>query len=545
MRAVIRVARLVRVSTSHIEQADSPQHQLSFIDTEIARAGWVETGLIYQAELTGAVIVERPDIRRMLADAAAGLFDAIVLKSISRLGRDTLGLLTVKRMLDDLQVELIALADGYRSFRDPELIFLVHAERAQAGRQEIAKNVRAGVAQAARRGIWPAGTLPFGLRKESRFRIGPDPETAPIVQLIFALRGQGRGAGAICRHLNREARVKAPAWYHLRQQIRALEAGEDAAADDRVQARLRRLKERLLTGRFLWQPRTVRLILQNPAYCGELRYNRTTGERRMHGRLVRRPRAPEDWVTIPCTPLVTRSEWEGAQPAAGAGGRRPPGRAETSHFLLAGLIACGRCGAAMRGVSARPGAGRRGGEPKGYYVCRASLEGGAHASEYVRATVLEEAVLERLRAELAGLPAPDMPAPRSHKAPAPEALQDQLRDLAEARFYRREEARLGRIPPQELAFELELIGRREAELQAALEQIRTMVPPETPVPQPESLHRLLRLEGAPASLKPLLRVLVRRVIVGPGPTVELQAAFTQAEARRCIQAGSTARRTTR
>lgn len=398
--APLRVARLVRVSTSHLEQADSPQHQLAYMEGEMARTGWQDTGLIYQAELTGAVILDRPDIQRMLADARAGRFDAILLKSISRLGRDTLGLLMVKRLLDDLGVELIALADGYRSARDPELIFLVHAERAQAGRQEISRSVRAGIVQAARRGIWPGGRLPFGLRKAGRFAIAPDPETAPLVQLIFALRGRGWGLVRICAHLNDELQVKSPEWWQLRGRMARMAAQPGAGEDERIQSRLNRWRARLVTGRYRWHPRTLRLILQNTAYRGELRYNRTGGRRLLHGRLVRTERDPEEWVSIPCPPLVTPAEWAAAQ-GAEVGQRR-----RGQPWLLSGLLVCGRCGGPMRSQPARGNTGRRGGDPKGYYVCRRSLESRLHRPDYIRATELEAAILGALRRELRELPPP-------------------------------------------------------------------------------------------------------------------------------------------
>lgn len=505
-----RVAKLVRVSTTHLEQADSPQHQVAFLDMEIAREGWVDTGLCYRAELTGAVILDRADIQRMLADARAGLFDVILLKSISRLGRDTLGLLMVKRMLDDCRVELIALADGYRSFRDPELIFLVHAERAQAGRQEIAKNVRAGSTQAARRGIWPAGTLPFGLRKASRFAVEPDPDTAPVVQLIFALRRQGWGVAQIARHLNQDRRAKAPEYWHLRDRIRRLESADGAAHDDRVQARLEALRTQLATRPFRWQPRTVRLILENTAYVGELRYNRTGAERRLHGRLERRQRAPEEWVTIPCQPLVTREEWQDAQQVHEER-RRIPRRSAASRFLLSGRVCCGLCGGPLRGSGARPGAGRRGGDPLGYYVCRASLEAGAHPARYVRATDLEQAVLARLRAELADIqPHRTTRTPHPPKRPQFEA---ELQDLSEARYWRREEFRLGRLSEADLQFELDLIARREAALR---EQLAALPTEESPPPEPHPL------EGE--AVKALLGALVDRIVVTPGQHNEVDVA---------------------
>lgn len=524
----LRIARLVRVSTTHVEQADSPQHQLAYIEGEVRRSGWQNTGLVYRAELTGAVILDRPDIQRMLADARAGRFDAIVLKSVSRLGRDTLGLLMVKRMLDDLQVELIALADGYRSGRDPELIFLVHAERAQAGRQEIAKNVRAGIVQAARRGIWPAGTLPFGLRKEGRFAIGPDPETSPLVRLIFQLRGRGWGLARICHHLNREVQARAPRWWHLQAQIRRLEAAEGAAQDERIQARLQRLRAALASRLHRWQPRTLRLILTNTAYRGELRYNRTTGQRRLHGRLVRAGRAPEDWVTIPCPALVEPDEWQAAQAVAAT--RRPaPRRGPAVGWLLTGVLVCGQCGKSMRGQAARGNTGGRGGDPKGYYVCRGSLEEGLHRADYVRAAMLEDAVLQQLRSMLAGVRAKAPLRRRGGNRQGSAAVEAELRDLAEARFYRRELLRKGELTPEAFAFESDLLAQREEALRAKLNEIPAAQPSSS---DRERLEELVRLRCHGDDLKTLLRALVARVVVLGGDLAELHTHVTAMELER-------------
>jgi len=533
----LRIATLVRVSTTHLAQADSPQHQRAHIQQEMDREGWVDSGHIYEAELTGAVIVDRPDIRRMLRDGQAGLFDAIVLKSISRLGRDTLGLLMVKRMLDDMRIELIALADGYRSFRDPELIFLVHAERAQAGRQEIAKNVRAGIVQAARRGIWPAGTLPLGLRKDSRLSIGRDPETAPLVELIYRLRGMHWGLPRICAHLNREMRVQAPAWWHVREQLRRLQILDGAPQDERVQERIRRLQARLLTQRFTWHPRTVRLLLQNTAYKGELQYNRTTTNRRMHGRLVREARDPALWVTVPCTPLVSPEQWDRAQVVA-LEHRRLPSRSRGSAFLLSGLITCGQCGASMRAQAARHNTGARGGDPKGYYLCRASTESGLHTAEYVRATELEQRIIQCLRAEMAGV---RVPGPKSggtqrgrdHVQQVGD-LQAHLRDLAEARYFRREELRKGRLTEAEFAFEVAFIAAKAEEVQRRLSQLGAASAAGEPNDaRLSNLRQAARafagLDAPDGVLKTLLPLLVSRVVVYPDARVKLHLRIQRAE----------------
>ncbi|MDB4894985.1 MAG: hypothetical protein JWN15_1247, partial [Firmicutes bacterium] len=179
-----------------VEQAESPEAQRLFIQEQIRRNQtesevWIDTGVVYQDELTGSVVMNRPDIKRLIEDAKAGRFDAVLMKSIKRLGRDTLGLLTLKRFLDDHGVELVGLQDGYRSFRDLEIIFLIHADRAQAEREDISKNIRNAMRQRAQQGRWTCGKVPFGYRRKNRHELEPHPETAPLIQTIFQLRRSG------------------------------------------------------------------------------------------------------------------------------------------------------------------------------------------------------------------------------------------------------------------------------------------------------------------------------------------------------------------
>ena len=52
-------------------------------------------------------IAERPDGRRLLADAAAGRFEEIWVYKVDRLGRDAVDLLVVRRRLDALGIALV------------------------------------------------------------------------------------------------------------------------------------------------------------------------------------------------------------------------------------------------------------------------------------------------------------------------------------------------------------------------------------------------------------------------------------------------------
>ncbi len=156
-------------------------------------------------------------------------------------------------------------------------------------------------------------------------RLEPDPETAPVVRWMFAQRLAGHSAARITRALN-DAGIPCP-----------------SAADPE------RNPHRSGAG---WTLRTVAAILANPRYTGRQVWNRqrtdfdlidpaNTG---LGHRQVQRWNLPEGWV-ISRHPahaaLVSEADFIAAQEATVP--RGPAGPA-TRRYLLAGLVACARCG---------------------------------------------------------------------------------------------------------------------------------------------------------------------------------------------------------
>jgi hypothetical protein len=156
-------------------------------------------------------------------------------------------------------------------------------------------------------------------------KLEPDPETAPVVTWMFAQRLAGHSAARITRALN-DAGVPCPS------------AADPARNPHR-------------TG-VAWTLRTVAAILANPRYTGLQVWNRQRtdfdladpADTSLGHRQVQRWNLPEGWV-ISKRPahaaLVSEADFIAAQDAAAP--RGPAGPA-VRRYLLAGLLACGRCG---------------------------------------------------------------------------------------------------------------------------------------------------------------------------------------------------------
>ena len=156
-------------------------------------------------------------------------------------------------------------------------------------------------------------------------RLEPDPATAPVVAWMFAQRLAGHSTARITRALN-DAGIPCP-----------------SAADPK------RNPHRSGTA---WTLRTVAAILANPRYTGRQVWNRqrtdfdlvdpaNTG---LGHKQVQRWNLPQGWVISrhPAHPaLVSEADFIAAQDATAP--RGPAGPA-ARQYLLAGLLACGRCG---------------------------------------------------------------------------------------------------------------------------------------------------------------------------------------------------------
>ena len=151
---------------------------------------------------------DRPAFNQMLDDVRAGKIDCILVKDLSRLGRnyvETGNLL--EKVLPFLGVRFIAVNDNYDSAA------LSSSEELGASLKNLINDVyakdisrKSGTALKAKRqrGEYTGSYAPYGYLKDpaNKNHLIPDPETAGIVREIFALRAEGTGIGSMTRILN-------------------------------------------------------------------------------------------------------------------------------------------------------------------------------------------------------------------------------------------------------------------------------------------------------------------------------------------------------
>lgn len=305
---------------------------------------------------------DRPGFRRMIADVEGGLIDTVLVKDLSRLGRDHIDTgYYYERYFPQKRVRFIAVNDGIDTEQETagNDMGLFKAAFNDLYAKDISKKVISALQSKKRGGEFIGARPPYGYRKsaESKNRLEPEPEEAEVVRKIYEKRLEGETFTGIARWLDSKG-VPPP----------SAREGKSAAH---------------------WNDTAVRRILTNPTYCGDLTQNRS---RKVNYKVDRRRTLPpEEWITVRGThePVVSRAVFELVQ--AGIARRLPGG-----EHPLGGLLFCASCGSRMAFVS-------RG--CYSYAVCGEWKRSGGKRcrSHCCREEALNRAVRERLQEEIGRL----------------------------------------------------------------------------------------------------------------------------------------------
>ena len=379
----MRIAIYSRVSTSHQVEHQTIEQQLDRLTAHVqmhAAEGWVlDPTHIFRDEGYSGAVLARPGLDR-LRDAVKGHeIDRVLVTTPDRLARNYVHQMVL--------LEEWARADCLVEFLDrpmsddphDHLLLQIRGAVAEYERTLIAERMRRGRLAKLRAGLLLPWTYPpYGYRLDPDRPRDPrgvmtDAAEAAIVAELFALyREPGTSLMQLARHLD-QCGVPTP------------------------------------LGRPRWSSPTIRGILRNPTYTGQIyaqrtRYRAPTHRRsathaigRPHGTAT--PLPAEAWLLVGQVPaLVSQAHFDEVQ-AKLASNRAFARRNNTAHqYLLRALVSCGCCGLAC---TARAANGR-----SFYYLCNGKGQGTySHratrcAARYIPAKQLDELVWQDLCALL-------------------------------------------------------------------------------------------------------------------------------------------------
>ena len=268
---------------------------------------------------------DRPGFLAMMEEVEAGRVEAIVIKDMSRLGRDYLKVGQVMEILRQRGVRLIAINDGVDSLKGDDDFTPFRNIMNEFYARDTSRKIRSVFKSKGMSGKHLTGTVIYGyLWDEKREHWLVDEEAAEVVRRIFSLTMEGYGPYQISKLLS-EAKVEIPA-VHL------------ARFDEGVN-RTKPVKDP-----YGWGSSTIVNILKKREYLGHTINFKT----RKHFKDKKSHYVPEDeWTIFENTheAIIDQQTFDLVQKIRSKVRRYPDGWGEAAP--LTGLLYCADCGGKM------------------------------------------------------------------------------------------------------------------------------------------------------------------------------------------------------
>ena len=150
------IAAYCRVSTDKSEQLSSLANQKAFF-TEYARRNGHQLLRLYADEgISGTSLKKRDEFHQLMRDARRSLFQAVVVKDVSRLSRNTVDFLVSIRELKSMGINVIFLNSNMDSMGDSEFILTLFSAMAQEESSNLSKRTKFGKKINAEKGYFKA-----------------------------------------------------------------------------------------------------------------------------------------------------------------------------------------------------------------------------------------------------------------------------------------------------------------------------------------------------------------------------------------------------
>lgn len=234
---------------------DSLETQISLMEGYVSQRPYLRYVKLYQDNGYTGTNFDRPAWDELMQDVKAGRINCIVVKDLSRLGRNYIEAGEfLEKECPKLGVRFISINDGYDSASlnsSEELAAALKNIINDYYAKDISRKSCSALAVKRRNGEYLGSYAPYGYQKDpaNKNHLLIDPVTAPVVRRIYEWRAAGDGYGTIARRLN-EQDIPSPGRYRFEQGIVTNNNKKGSS--------------------LLWNRHVLSDILKNPVYIGHL-----------------------------------------------------------------------------------------------------------------------------------------------------------------------------------------------------------------------------------------------------------------------------------
>ena len=273
----------------------------------------------------------RPGFQQMLSDIEAGHVNCVIVKDLSRLGRNTIDTgYYIEQYFRIRNIRFIAVNENFDTVAPEDahsgIIIPLRNMINEAYALDIGRKIRAQQRQAMKDGKFIGARTPYGYLKaeDDCHQLIIDPVAAVVVQRMFRWASEGAGLNTIAVRLN-EAGVLTPSHYKKMQG---------------------KITHENLLGSGKWQTRTVGVILRSEVYTGDLVQGQT---KTVDHRQVKAD--AEEWTVVRNTheAIISREQFAAVQEILNQTASRAKAREVKAYTpnLLKGKVFCAHCGGSL------------------------------------------------------------------------------------------------------------------------------------------------------------------------------------------------------
>ena len=282
-QSIYHTAGYIRLSVEDSGKTDgySLENQEKLVKDFIAEQQDMRLYRLYIDNGATGTVFERPAFDEMMQDMKDGKINCIVVKDLSRLGRNYLEAGNyLEQIFPFFRVRFISITDGYDSnspdVTDESLIIPLKNIINEGYAKDISLKITTSFESRKKQGQFMGRYPVYGYLKDpaNKNHLIINPETCGIVRRIFQMRDSGMALGAIASQLNEEG-IPSPARYLWIKGLSKEERHQDS----------------------YWDRINVKRLLTNKMYLGILVYGK---ERSSFAKGIKRQRVPEsEWKYVP------------------------------------------------------------------------------------------------------------------------------------------------------------------------------------------------------------------------------------------------------
>lgn len=356
-------------------ESNSIGNQKKLLSQKAKEMGLTDTKYYVDDGYTGTNF-NRPGFQQLIDDIEIGLVSAVMVKDLSRLGRDyvSVGNYT-DSYFPEHNIRFIAVNDAIDSDEGESEIAPFKNILNEMYARDISKKIRSSHRLRGSMGE-PLSQPPYGYMKssENKKKWIIDPEAATVVKSIFKMCLDGKGNETIARELQ-ESEVLIPMAYWRSKG-------------------LNRGGKKTQTNPYKWCKTTIQKILSQQEYCGDIINFKTYSKSFKNKRRIENSK--ENWAVFKDVnePIIDRETFETVQKFISKTKRRAPKKENGERSIFNGLIYCGDCHSKMRYHTSTSN------KEIHYFTCsdnKVDYRGNCPGRHYVRADALEEVVKLELR----------------------------------------------------------------------------------------------------------------------------------------------------